>query len=168
MGAAVAGLAAALVLTGCSSDGGGDGGGGGKKDGGAAEASDSGGSGGSADSGSADEGSSGGSGGSGGSLEGTWIATAGGKPLALAVTGKSATLLGEDVLCNGTAGEKAGSRMINLKCPTGNSDRTTGRIESVDGKSMKVSWEGAGQDEFLKTKGGKLPAGLPSGDMPQP
>ncbi|MEU1334056.1 hypothetical protein [Streptomyces sp. NPDC005865] len=164
MGAAVAGLAAALVLTGCSGAGGGDGGGdggggGGKKDGGAAESSGSGGS------GSADEGSSGGA---GGSLEGTWIATAGGKPLALAVTGKSATLLGEDVLCSGTAGEKAGSRVIDLKCPTGNSDRTTGRVESVGAKSMKVSWEGAGQDEFLRTKDGKLPEGLPTGGMPQP
>lgn len=173
VGAAVAGLAAALVLAGCSSDGDGGAdadGGGGKKDRGAAGSSGAEGSGGSEGSdgsegsGSADEGSSGGS---GGSLEGTWIATADGRPLALAVTGKTATLLGEDVLCNGTAGGKAGSRTITLKCPTGNSDRTTGRVVSVDDKALKVSWEGAGQDEFLKTKGGKLPEGLPTGGMPQ-
>ncbi|MEU6993017.1 hypothetical protein ABZ953_20455 [Streptomyces sp. NPDC046465] len=171
MGAAVAGLAAALVLTGCSSDGDGDGdsgSGGGKKDrGSAAGSSSSGGSG----SGSDDEGSTGGSSGSGGkggsSLEGTWVTTADGKPLALAVSGKTATLLGEDVLCSGTAGEKMGTQMINLTCPKGDSDRTEGRIESVDGKSLKVAWEGAGTDEFLKTEGTKLPEGLPTAGMPQ-
>uniref|UniRef100_UPI0006E163BC hypothetical protein n=1 Tax=Streptomyces atriruber TaxID=545121 RepID=UPI0006E163BC len=99
----------------------------------------------------------------GGSLEGTWVATADGKPLALAVTGKTATLLGEDVLCNGTAGDATGSQTIDLKCPKGNADRTTGRVESVNGKSMKVAWEGGGTDEFLKTEGGKLPEGLPTG-----
>lgn len=167
-----AGLAAALVLTGCGSGGDGDGGGGGdgsgsgsggKKDRGSSSGSSaSGGSGGSGDSG----GGSGAEG--GGSLEGTWVAAAGGTPLALAVTGKTATLLGEDVLCNGTAGGRAEAQVNSLKCPKGNADRTTGRIESVDGTSMKVVWEGAGRDEFLKTRGGKLPEGLPTAGAPQP
>ncbi len=170
VGTAVAGIAAALVLSGCGSDGDGDGGGGGgKKDRGSSDSSGSSGSSGSSDSsgssGSSGSSSSGGSGGDakGGSLEGTWVATAEGKPLALAVTGKTATLLGEDVLCNGTAGDANGSRTIDLKCPKGNADRTTGRVESVNGKSMKVAWEGGGTDEFLKTEGGKLPEGLPTG-----
>ncbi|MCF3121293.1 hypothetical protein IPZ68_16510 [Streptomyces arenae] len=163
VGAAVVGLAAALALTGCGSDGDG----GGKKDRGSADGSSGSASGGSD---ASDEGGSTGgpdSGAKGGSLEGTWVATADGKPLALAVTGKTATLLGEDVLCNGTAGEEMGSQMINLKCPKGNSDRTTGMVKSVDGTSMKVSWEGTGTDEFLKTEGGKLPEGLPTAGLPQ-
>ncbi|MFK4065063.1 hypothetical protein [Streptomyces sp. NPDC029674] len=170
VGAAVGCLVAVLVLSGCGSDGDG-GGGGGKKDRGAADSSSSG----SSSSGSSSSGGAAGSGGSegkSGSLEGTWIATADGKPLALAVTGKTATLLGEDVLCNGTTGGGTASRTIELTCPKGNSDRTTGRVESVDGKSMKVAWEGAGKnefkDEFLKTRGGKLPDGLPTAGVPQP
>ncbi|WP_409234742.1 hypothetical protein [Streptomyces sp. PA5.6] len=165
LGTAVAGLAAALVLSGCGSDGdgGGDGGdGGGKKDRGSSSGSS-----GSSDGGTGGSGGSGGSEGSegsgGGSLEGSWIATSGGKPLVLAVNGKTATLLGEDVLCNGSVGGETGSQTLTLKCPKGDGDRTAGRIESVNGKSMKVAWEGAGTDEFLKTEGGKLPEGLPTG-----
>ncbi|MEV0258008.1 hypothetical protein AB0H82_27575 [Streptomyces sp. NPDC050732] len=173
----MAGLAAALVLTGCGSDGDGDGGGdggSGKKDRGAAGSSSSGSSSSGGSDSDADSGSGSGSGGSegaagkGGSLEGSWVTTADGSPLALAITGKTATLLGEDVLCNGTTGDRAGSQVISLKCPKGNADRTKGRVESVDGKSMKVVWEGAGQDEFLKTRGGKLPDGLPTAGVPQP
>ncbi|MFD4633263.1 hypothetical protein ACFVYR_25290 [Streptomyces sp. NPDC058284] len=172
MGAAVAGLAAALVLTGCSSDGdgGGDGGDGGGKDGGSAASSPSEGSGsesGDSTGGSGETGGSDGSGSKGGSLEGTWIATADGKPLALAFAGGTATLLGENVLCSGSVGGGTGARVIELTCPKGDTGRTKGRVESVDGKSMKVAWEGAGTDEFLKTKGGKLPGGLPTAGMPQ-
>lgn len=158
VGVAVFGLAAALAVTGCSSDGdGGSGDGGGKKDRGSAGGS------------TGDGGSTGGSGSGAddGGIEGAWVATAGGKPLALVINGKNASLVGEDVMCSGTAGDEAGSQMINLKCPKGNSDRTMGRVESVDAKTMKVSWEGAGKDQFLKTEGGKLPEGLPTGGMPQ-
>ncbi|MFD6431590.1 hypothetical protein [Streptomyces venezuelae] len=166
----MAGLAAALVLSGCGSGGDGDGdggggGGGGKKDRGSSDSSGSSGSSGSSDGGSGGSGGSGGGSGSkgGGSLEGSWIATSGGKPLVLAVNGKTATLLGEDVLCNGNVGGDAGSRTLTLKCPKGNGDRTAGRVESVNAKSMKVAWGDAGTDEFLKTEGGKLPEGLPTG-----
>ncbi|MFF3642563.1 hypothetical protein [Streptomyces sp. NPDC002564] len=153
------GLAAVLALSGCGGDGDdGGSGGGGKKDRGAAASGGSG----SSDEGGPTEGSDGPDGSGGGGLEGTWVATADGKPLALAVTGRTATLLGEDVLCNGTASARA----IDLTCPRGNGDRTKGKVESVDGKALKVAWEGAGTDEFLKTKGGKLPDGLPTG-VPQ-
>ncbi|WAL96982.1 hypothetical protein [Streptomyces sp. Je 1-369] len=165
----MAGLAAALVLSGCGSGGGGDGGGGGGTGGGGGKknGSSSGSSSGGSTDGSTDgSAGSGGSGSEGGSLEGSWIATSGGKPLVLAVTGKTVTLLGEDVLCNGTADGGAGSQTLTLKCPKGNGDRTAGRVESVNGKSMKVAWEGAGTDEFLKTEGGKLPEGLPTAGMP--
>ncbi|MEU5578783.1 hypothetical protein ABZ791_22085 [Streptomyces huasconensis] len=143
------GLVAALAVTGCGSDGGDDEGG--KKDRGSA-----------AGSGGSDGGGSEGSGGSGeGSLEGSWITTTGGKPLALVIHEKAASLVGEDVMCSGTAG----GGTITLKCPQGNGDRTKGQVESVDAKTLKVSWEGAGQDEFLKTEGGKPPKGLPT-DLP--
>jgi hypothetical protein len=148
-----AGLVAALVLTGCSSDG--DDGGGGK---------DEGKGGGSAGSGASDEGSDSGSGsgGKGGGAEGSWLATADGNPLALVIAGKQATLLGENVLCSGTAAGES----IQLKCAKGDSDRTKGTVDSVNGSSMTISWQGAGKEQFTRTKGGKLPEGLPTAGLP--
>lgn len=155
IGAAVASLAAALVLTGCSSDG--DDNGKDKDKGAADSGSKTPGSGGSDDAGAGDE-----AGAAGGGIEGSWVATTGGKPVALVVTGKRATLVGEHV-CNGTAD----ARTLKLKCADGDMDRTDGRVESVDGKTLKVAWQGFGKDEFLKTKGGKLPEGLPTAGLPQ-
>ncbi|MGW6270535.1 hypothetical protein [Streptomyces sp. NPDC055060] len=163
IGAAAAGLVAALVLTGCSSDGG-DGGDGGKDKGSAgasAGADGSDGSDASDGSGKPDEGAD--SGAEEGGSEGSWVATAGGNPLALVIAGKQATLLGENVLCSGTAGADT----IRLKCAKGDSDRTEGTVESVDGTSMTVSWKGAGKDQFTRTKGGKLPEGLPTAGIPE-
>lgn len=162
IGAAVAGLAAALVLTGCSSDGG-DSGDEGKDKGSAGSAGSSGGSDGSGtpDEGGADSGAD--SGAEDGGSAGSWVTTADGKPLALVIAGKQATLLGENVLCSGTAGAES----ISLKCAKGDSARTKGTVESVNGTSMTVSWQGAGKDEFTRTKGGKLPEGLPTTGLPQ-
>lgn len=157
IGAAAAGLVAALVLTGCSSDGGdGDEG----KDKGSAGSSA-----GAEGSGGSDTPGEGGvdSGAEDGGSEGSWVATADGNPLALVIAGKQATLLGENVLCSGTAGAET----IRLKCAKGDSDRTEGTVESVNGTSMTVSWQGAGKDQFTRTKGGKLPEGLPTAGLPQ-
>ncbi|MGW7272160.1 hypothetical protein ACWGH5_16715 [Streptomyces sp. NPDC054864] len=156
IGAAAAGLVAALVLTGCSSDGG-DGDEGKGTDKGSAESS--------AGAGTPDEGADSGadSGGEDGSSEGSWVATADGNPLALVIDGKQATLLGENVLCSGTAGGET----ISLKCVKGDSDRTKGTVESVNGTSMTVAWQGAGKDQFTRTKGGKLPEGLPTARLPE-
>ncbi|MFG2498645.1 hypothetical protein ACGFSB_10625 [Streptomyces sp. NPDC048441] len=157
IGAAAAGLVAALVLTGCSSDGD-DGGDGGK------DKSTAGSSAGSDGSGTPDEGGSDSdSGAKDGSSDGSWVTTADGSPLALVIAGKQATLLGENVLCSGTAGGDA----IQLKCVKGGSDRTEGKVESVNSTSMTVSWTGAGTDQFKKTEGGKLPEGLPTAGLPQ-
>lgn len=159
IGAAAAGLVAALVLTGCSSDGG-DGDEGKGTDKGSAESS--------AGAGTPDEGTDSGadsgadSGGEDGSSEGSWVATADGNPLALVIDGKQATLLGENVLCSGTADAET----ISLKCLKGDSDRTKGTVESVNGTSMTVAWQGAGKDQFTRTKGGKLPEGLPTAGLP--
>ncbi|MFF1693226.1 hypothetical protein ACFVXC_06300 [Streptomyces sp. NPDC058257] len=161
--AAAAGLVAALVLTGCSSDGGdgGDGGDAGKDKGSAATSAGADGSDGADGSGGSDAPDEGGA--KGGGSEGSWVATADGNPLALVIAGKQATLLGENVLCSGTAGGET----LDLKCAKGESDRTDGTIESVDKTSMTVSWQGAGKDQFRRTEGGKLPEGLPTAGLPQ-
>ncbi|MCZ4513300.1 hypothetical protein O3Q52_35130 [Streptomyces sp. ActVer] len=155
--AAAAGLAAALVLTGCSSD---DGGGG----------DDSPSSTGSAPTASADTG--GGTGGSGGSagkvgaLEGSWLATKGGKAVALVVTGEEAGLFSTGgSVCSGTAGETSGMRMIKLKCSDGNKDRAEGMVDSVGSTTLKVTWEGFGEETYTKAEGGKLPSGLPTASL---
>ena len=157
--AVAAGLAGALALTACSSD----------SDSGdesasspapSASASASAGTGG--DSGS-------GSGGSAsGALEGSWLATTGGKAVALVITGKQAAIFATGgTVCTGTAGEESGMRMIRLKCTDGSKDRATGMVDSVNGGSMKVTWEGGlGAETYTKAeKGTKLPTGLPTGGL---
>jgi hypothetical protein len=158
--AAAAGLAAALVLTtGCSGDSGGS--------------DDSPSSTGAAPTGSADTGGgTGGSGGSGGSkgkveaLEGSWLATKSGKAVALVITGEEAGLFSTGgSVCSGTAGETSGMRMIELKCSDGNKDRAEGMVDSVDSKTLKVTWEGLGEETYTKAEGGKMPSGLPTASL---
>ncbi|MER5178950.1 hypothetical protein ABT009_11365 [Streptomyces sp. NPDC002896] len=157
--AAAAGVAAALVLTGCSS-GGGD-------DGGTDKSSDSGSS--ASASASPDSGGSsgGGSGASGGSLEGSWLATTGGKAVVLVIDGKQAGLfVTGGTVCHGTAGEQAGMQMIALKCRGGGNDRSEGMVDSVSDTTLKVDWEGLGEETYQKAEGGKLPTGLPTASLP--
>ena len=150
--AAAAGLAATLVLTaGCSDDGGGDG-------------DDSPSSTSAAPSGSADTG--GGTAGKAGALEGSWLATKDGKAVALVITGEEAGLFSTGgSVCSGTAGEKAGTEMIALKCSDGNKDRAEGTVDSVDSTTMKITWEGFGAETYTKSEGGKLPSGLPTASL---
>lgn len=151
--AAAAALTAALVLTtGCSGDGGGDG----------DNASPSGTS--PAPTGSADTG-----GGSGDStaradkLAGNWLTTKDGKAVALVITGKKAGLFSTSgSVCSGTAGDSSGRRMIELKCTDGNKDRAEGMVDSVDSTTLKVTWEGFGQETYTRSEGGGLPSGLPT------
>ncbi|MET7514011.1 hypothetical protein ABZS88_11100 [Streptomyces sp. NPDC005480] len=154
-GAAAAGVAAALVITGCSSDSG-DGGDGGKSKEtpqASATASAGGDTGGSA------------SGGKSGSLQGSWVTTSQGKSVALLISGKKVALVGKHV-CSGTAGDEMGMQMLTLKCADGNSDRNMGQVKSVDATTLKVSWEGFGDDTFRKTDNGKLPSGFPTMGLP--
>lgn len=157
--AVAAGLVGALVLTGCSGDG----------DSGddsasspapsATESSPAGGS---------DSGSDAGSGGAGaGELAGSWLATTDGKAVALVITGKQAALFATGgSICSGTAGEESGMRMIRLKCTDGSQNRATGMVDSVNGSSMKVTWEGGlGSETYTKAEGGKLPTGLPTASL---
>ncbi|WP_244188596.1 hypothetical protein [Streptomyces yokosukanensis] len=98
-------------------------------------------------------------------LQGSWITTSGGKIVALVVTGKKAGLFvtGRKAWCQGTAGKETGTQMIHLTCPDGNKDRVSGRVDSVDGKGMTVSWSGGtGKETYTKAEGGKLPSVLPT------
>ncbi|WP_329412301.1 hypothetical protein OG802_19780 [Streptomyces sp. NBC_00704] len=153
--AAAAALAGALTLTACSDGGGSDG----------SPATPS-------ATATADTGGASGTGGASASasasasheLEGSWLATTDGKAVALIVTGRQAALfVTGGAVCSGTAGEEAGMRMIRLKCSAGKDDRTTGMVDSVDAKSLKVTWSGAaGKETFAKAQGGQWPSGLPT------
>lgn len=100
-------------------------------------------------------------------LEGSWLATTDGKAVALIVTGEQAALFATGgTVCSGTAGEEAGMRMIRLKCTTGTKDRTTGMVDSVDAKSLQVTWDGGvGKETYTKAEGGQWPSGLPTAGL---
>ena len=97
-------------------------------------------------------------------LQGSWITTAGGKVVALVITGKQAGVFATGgTVCSGTAGSEAGMRMIHLTCADGSKDRVTGMVDQVGAKTMKVTWSGKlGQETYSKAEGGKLPSGLPT------
>ena len=150
---AVAGLTAALVLTGCS-------GGDGSTDDSASPSASA--------SGSADTGGGSGSpSSSGGKLEGSWLATTDGKAVALVITGTQAGLFETGgTVCSGTAGEESGMQMLRLTCTNGNKDRAVGMVDSVSGSAMKVTWEGdLGAESYTKSEGGQLPTGLPTASL---
>ncbi|MGW7496875.1 hypothetical protein ACWGKA_21595 [Streptomyces luteogriseus] len=156
--AAAASLAGVLALSACSS--GGDSGDDSAADP-APSASESAGQSGDSGSGSGSEDSP------GGELAGSWLTTTDGKAVALVITGKQAALFGTGgSVCSGTAGEESGMRMIRLKCTDGSKDRATGMVDSVNGSSLKVTWEGGlGAETYRKTEGGKLPTGLPTASL---
>ncbi|WP_109003288.1 hypothetical protein [Streptomyces rishiriensis] len=158
--AAVAALAGALVLTACSDGGGSDGSSATPSTTASADAGGASGTGGASASASTSVSAS-------GDLEGSWLATTDGKAVALIVTGKQAALfVTGGAVCSGTAGEEAGMRMIHLKCSTGKDDRTTGMVDSVDAKSLEVTWSGAaGKETFAKAQGGQWPSGLPTAGL---
>ncbi|MET7270400.1 MULTISPECIES: hypothetical protein [Streptomyces] len=102
-----------------------------------------------------------------GELEGSWLATTDGHAVALMVTGDKAALFATGgSVCSGTAGEESGTRTIRLKCTDGSDDRTNGTVESVDGTSLKVRWQGApGEETYTRSEGGSLPPGLPTAGL---
>jgi hypothetical protein len=162
--AAAAGLAGVLVLSACSGDGGS---GGDSTSSPAPSAAASAGTGGDSGSGSGSESGSGSDGSAAGGLAGSWLATTDGKAVALVITGKQAALFATGgSVCSGTAGEESGKRMIRLKCTDGSKERTTGMVDSVNGQSLKVTWEGGlGAETYTKAEGGKLPTGLPTAGL---
>ncbi|WP_330306377.1 MULTISPECIES: hypothetical protein [unclassified Streptomyces] len=148
---AAAGLAAALALTGCSSD---DGGSGDKSTSPSASVS------------ATESAATGDTSTAKGKLEGSWLATTDGKAVALVITGKQAALFATGgSVCSGTAGKEAGMQMIHLTCTDGNKDRASGMVSSVNSTSMRVKWEGFGQEIYTKSDGGTLPTGLPTASL---
>ncbi|NUQ99755.1 MAG: hypothetical protein HOY79_25445 [Streptomyces sp.] len=155
--AAAAGLAGALVLTACSS-GGSD-----SKDDSSSSPSASAAP--TADTG----GATGGTTGASDSLQGSWLATTGGKAVALVITGKQAGLFSTGgSVCSGTAGKEAGMQMIHLTCTKGDKERATGMVDSVSKNSLKITWSGSvGKETYTKTEGGTFPSGLPTANLGQ-
>ncbi|MEU8587195.1 hypothetical protein AB0C59_09375 [Streptomyces sp. NPDC048664] len=107
-----------------------------------------------------------------GKLEGSWLATSEGRYVALVITGKQAGLFSSDgTVCNGTAGDEAGMRMIHLDCRGGGGagrKRGTGMVDSVNATSMKVTWQGGGglgAETYRKAEGGQMPSGLPTAGL---
>ncbi|MFE4874021.1 hypothetical protein [Streptomyces sp. NPDC056682] len=83
-------------------------------------------------------------------IDGDWVAVTQGKPVALVVKGKNASVLGEH-LCNGTVSSAAGQTALHLTCPDGNTTRTRGTAR-LNGTKLEVSWAGFGKDEFTRNK----------------
>ncbi|MFE5399226.1 hypothetical protein ACFQ9U_32275 [Streptomyces sp. NPDC056568] len=164
----VLGLVGTLALTACTGggeDGDGEGSSGGSGAGGGGDTSSS------APSGSASADPGGGTGdgspSAAGELEGSWLATTDGHAVALMVTGDKAALFATGgTVCSGTTGEDAGTRTIRLKCTPGGDDRATGTVRSVDGKSLKVVWQGkVGAETYTRSEGGTVPPGLPTAGL---
>ena len=159
--AAAAGVAAVLLLAGCSGDGGSDDGPtSGGTDSSAASSSPS-----PSDGGGGDGGS--GSASADSALVGSWLTTSKGSAVALVVTGAKAGMFATGgTVCSGTAGKEAGMQMIRLTCSDGSKDRAEGMVDSVDKGSMKVTWEsGLGTETYTKSQGGQLPSGLPTAGL---
>lgn len=98
-------------------------------------------------------------------LEGGWLATAGGKAVALVVTGREAGLFASGgTVCGGSTGERDGDRTITLTCTSGASDRVDGTVTAVADDSLTVDWKGRPDPEtYRRTENGRLPGGLPTG-----
>ncbi|MFJ8854317.1 hypothetical protein [Streptomyces sp. NPDC102437] len=151
-GAAIAaGILCTAALTGCSSDSG-------KSDGrGGSTASDQPGR-------QADDNS--GSGTDAAALEGGWAGKTDGKAVVLSVASGKAVLVTEQHACTGTV-QGAGKVTLTLKCVDGGDDRTSGSVDSDNGKTVVISWDSGVKDTLAKTDPGALPSGLPDlADLP--
>lgn len=145
--AVAAGLAVALVLTGCGSDDGGS------------EASSA------TPSATESTGGTEGSSGAESELRGNWLATTDGKAVALFVNGDEVAVFTGTSVCSGKVTDEATMRMLDLTCTDGSKDRTKGMVGSVTAKSLTITWEGdVGEETFQKAEGA-LPSGLPT-DLP--
>ncbi|MFE9860128.1 hypothetical protein [Streptomyces sp. NPDC005780] len=97
-------------------------------------------------------------------LEGAWAGQTDGKAVVLSVASGKAVVVADSHVCSGTA-KDMGKPMLALTCADGNTDRTMGAIESNDGKTVVVSWDGGTKDTLAKTDADSL-EGLP--DLPTP
>nr|WP_203732379.1 hypothetical protein [Streptomyces sp. SID12501] len=162
--ASAAGVAAVLLLAGCSGDGGSDDG---SASGGTASSDSS-----ASPSSPSPSGTGSGDGSSGSTavdsaLVGSWLTTSKGTAVALVVTGAKAALFTTGgIMCSGTAGKEAGMQMVHLTCSDESKDRAVGMVDSVDKTSMKITWTGGlGAETYTKSEGGQLPSGLPTAGL---
>ncbi|MGW1844386.1 hypothetical protein [Streptomyces sp. NPDC001966] len=99
-------------------------------------------------------------------LEGGWAGKTDGKAVVLSVSSGKAALVTEQHACTGTV-QDAGKVTLTLKCVDGGDDRTSGSVDSNDGKTVVVSWDSGVKDTLAKTDPGALPSGLPDlADLP--
>ncbi|WP_328749206.1 hypothetical protein OHT57_27640 [Streptomyces sp. NBC_00285] len=98
-----------------------------------------------------------------GKVAGNWLATTGGKAVALLVSGDQAALFTTGgTVCSGSAS----ADRIRLKCPDGNKDRADGTVESVGKSTLKVDWKGGlGTETYTRAGDGRLPSGLPTASL---
>ncbi|MFD4974875.1 hypothetical protein [Streptomyces sp. NPDC058424] len=111
-----------------------------------------------------DSGGTGGPTDKGDGVEGSWLATTGGKAVVLTVTGRQAALFSTDrTICTGTAVEEGARHVIHLDtCKS----RTTGTVDSVNKTTLRVTWEGGlGAETYTRSAGGALPSGLPTASL---
>jgi hypothetical protein len=88
------------------------------------------------------------------SVQGVWLATAGGTKVQL-VLGQGKAGLTSTSLCGGTYTEHGGLG-LNLTCMDGSKERTTGHgTLAADGRTLTVQWTDGPTDTFSRT-------GLPS------
>ncbi|MFB6958603.1 hypothetical protein ACFCYB_16590 [Streptomyces sp. NPDC056309] len=97
-------------------------------------------------------------------VEGSWLATTGGKAVVLSVTGRRAALFSTDrTICTGTAVQEGASHVIRLDACKA---RTTGTVDSVNKTTLRVTWEGGlGTETYTRSAGGALPSGLPTASL---
>jgi hypothetical protein len=93
-------------------------------------------------------------------VAGSWLATTGGKAVALLVNGDQAGLfVTGGTVCSGSASADT----IRLKCTDGSKDRADGTVESVGKNTLKVNWEGGiGAETYTRAGGANLPSGFPT------
>ncbi|MEV5159441.1 hypothetical protein [Streptomyces sp. NPDC053728] len=93
-------------------------------------------------------------------LDGTWTSTSDGSPVVLSVTSGKVALVADQHVCQGEV-KDTGEVTLTLKCLDGNTDRTKGAVESVDGDKLVVSWGAGAEDTLARTDPDKLPTGPP-------
>ena len=98
-----------------------------------------------------------------GEVAGSWLATTGGKAVALLVNGDQAGLFATGgTVCSGSAS----ADRIRLKCTDGSTDRADGTVVSVGRTKLKVRWSGGlGTETYTRAEGGRMPSGLPTASL---
>ncbi|MFF3264241.1 hypothetical protein ACFYWO_34355 [Streptomyces sp. NPDC002932] len=97
-------------------------------------------------------------------LEGAWAGQTDGKAVVLSVAHGKAVVVADSHVCSGSA-KGTDKVTLDLRCADGDTDRTAGTIESNDGKTVVVAWDGGTKDSLGKTDADSL-EGLPG--LPTP